>query len=31
MRDEYMKQIVDVFESRGSYKSITSFENDPVR
>jgi hypothetical protein len=31
MRDEYMKQIVDAFESRGSYKSITSFENDPVR
>jgi hypothetical protein len=31
MRDEYMKQIVDAFESRGSYKSITSSENDPVR
>jgi hypothetical protein len=26
-----MKQIVDAFESRGSYKSITSFENDLVR
>jgi hypothetical protein len=33
MRDEYMKHIVDAFESRtlGSYKSITSFDNDPVR
>jgi hypothetical protein len=31
MRDEYMKRIVDAFESRSSYKSITSFENDPVR
>jgi hypothetical protein len=33
LRDEYMKQIVDAFESRtlSSYKSITSFDNDPVR
>jgi hypothetical protein len=31
MRDEYMKLIVDSFESMSSYKSITSFENNPVR
>jgi hypothetical protein len=31
MRDEYMKHIVNAFESRGSYKSITSSGNDPVR
>jgi hypothetical protein len=33
LRDEYMKWIVDAFESRtlSSYKSITSFDNDPVR
>jgi hypothetical protein len=30
MRDEYMKRIVNAFESRGSYKSITSSRNDPV-
>jgi hypothetical protein len=32
MRDEYMKQIVDAFEFRtlGSYKSITSSDNDPM-